>query len=161
MVPFIYIPIKQMPVTISGKRDRMILQQLLQQLDSSQLTQYALGSIEKRPPSTDMEKKLQNLWGAVLNLEANSVGLDDHFFRLGGDSIGAMRLVSTARVEGISLTVADIFHNPRLCKMASVALLSNNDAGTTLKPFAMLKSTHTISLDELSCTYCQAKWCLC
>ncbi|KAG9375632.1 hypothetical protein A1F94_013770 [Pyrenophora tritici-repentis] len=47
----------------------------------------------KRQPSTDKEKAMQQLWAQVLNIDADSIGLDDSFFRLGGDSIAAMKLV--------------------------------------------------------------------
>ncbi|KAL8798691.1 MAG: hypothetical protein Q9200_007720 [Gallowayella weberi] len=41
---------------------------------------------------------------------------------MGGDSISAMKLVGAARLEGLSLTVADVFRNPRLSDMAFIAV---------------------------------------
>ncbi|KAK1914241.1 hypothetical protein P3342_007487 [Pyrenophora teres f. teres] len=57
---------------------------------------------------------MQQLWAGVLAIDADSIGLDDSFFRLGGDSIAAMKLVGEARRAGIHLTVADLFRNPKL-----------------------------------------------
>jgi len=46
---------------------------------------YRLARKSGRAPSTEMEKCLAMLWEEVLNLEENSVGADDNFFRLGGE----------------------------------------------------------------------------
>ncbi len=40
---------------------------------------------------------MQQLWARVLNIKPESIGLDDSFFRLGGDSITAMQLSASAR----------------------------------------------------------------
>jgi aryl carrier-like protein len=58
---------------------------------------------------TEAERQLQRLWAQVLHLEPDSIGVDDHFFRLGGDSITAMKFVGEARKAGIPLAVADVF----------------------------------------------------
>jgi aryl carrier-like protein len=68
----------------------------------------------KQQLNTEAERTLQRLWARVLNIEAGSIGLDDSFFRLGGDSIAAMKLVAEARKEGLQLAVADVFRQPRL-----------------------------------------------
>ncbi|CAG8890979.1 unnamed protein product [Penicillium egyptiacum] len=68
----------------------------------------------KRLPSTRVEIQIHKLCAQVLNLNLDQIGMDDSFFQLGGDSIGAMRLVSCARKDGLSLTVAQIFKNPVL-----------------------------------------------
>ena len=46
---------------------------------------------------------MQRLWAQVLGIAADSIGLDDSFFRLGGDSIAAMKLVGEARRQGMQL----------------------------------------------------------
>ncbi|KAL7780540.1 hypothetical protein CFE70_010564 [Pyrenophora teres f. teres 0-1] len=62
--------------------------------------------------------------GGVLAIDADSIGLDDSFFRLGGDSIAAMKLVGEARRAGIHLTVADLFRNPKLDQLTAAAIAS-------------------------------------
>jgi aryl carrier-like protein len=42
-------------------------------------------------------------------LSVKKVGIDDNFFRIGGDSIVSIGLVSKMRSEGFSLQVKDIF----------------------------------------------------
>ncbi|KAL1959111.1 hypothetical protein VTO42DRAFT_2898 [Malbranchea cinnamomea] len=121
MVPSMYIPVSRMPLTSSGKLDRRTLTTLAQSLSEEQAATYRLGGVGGRAPSTETEKVLQQLWGTILSKPAESIGADDSFFRHGGDSIGAMKLVSAARAKGLTLTVANIFQRPKLSEMAADA----------------------------------------
>ncbi|KUJ06201.1 acetyl-CoA synthetase-like protein [Mollisia scopiformis] len=118
MVPRIYIPVKAMPTTSSGKLDRKALRSSCKSLSEAETSMYRLASKSGRPPSSSMEKLLAELWEQTLNLEANTVGLDDNFFRLGGDSVAAIKLISAARSKGISLAVAKVFTKPVLMDLA-------------------------------------------
>lgn len=154
MIPSIYIALSRMPMNTSGKLDRNVLRRLASDLSESQLTHYSLEDAAKRPPTSEMEKALQCLWAKVLGVADESIGADDSFFRLGGDSIGAMQLVVSARAINIALTAADIFRNPKLSAMAEVAITSKNsenfgtiDESDLVEPFSLLKDVN--SLDEL------------
>lgn len=93
-----------------------------------------------RAPDTERELQLQQLFRAVLHLEADRVGADHSFFRLGGDSIAAMRLVASARREGLHLTVADVFRNPQLSELAQLVKTATDPAESIVLPFSLLKS---------------------
>jgi amino acid adenylation domain-containing protein len=116
MVPSMYITMRKMPQLPSGKLDRKVLRQVAAELPEAQLVRYSLAAEDKRAPSTPMEKQLQALWTEVLGV--TEIGADDSFFRLGGDSITAMRLVTAAHAVGIPLSVALIFRQPQLSAMA-------------------------------------------
>jgi acyl carrier protein len=61
-------------------------------------------------PVDELEGKLCGIYGAVLGLEIEAVGVNDDFFRLGGNSILAIRLASRITEElGIAVEVAAIF----------------------------------------------------
>ncbi|KAI5295059.1 Nonribosomal Peptide Synthase (NRPS) [Ascosphaera acerosa] len=66
------------------------------------------------------QQLLRRLWGRVLGMSEAEIGATDIFFDLGGDSIGAMKLVSEARAEGYTLTVSQIFQTRHLHGMAAV-----------------------------------------
>jgi aryl carrier-like protein len=138
MMPGVYIPLQHLPLTSSGKTDRLRLRQLGGQLTAEQLTACSVGERTKRAPSTDMEVTLQRLWAEVLHLEPSSIGVDDSFFRLGGDSIKAMRLVAAARDEGIVLTVADIFQAATLSDMAKTCSVADDKGLVEVRPFSLL-----------------------
>lgn len=126
MVPSMYIPMVMLPLTSSGKLDRKQLHATAKGMTENQVSMYRLAGSSGRAPSTMLEKTLAGLWESVLGLEAGSIGMDAQFFRMGGDSIAAIRLVSVARSQKISLTVADIFRNATLSEMCENANMSDS-----------------------------------
>ncbi|KAL8654006.1 MAG: hypothetical protein Q9210_001767, partial [Variospora velana] len=142
MVPSMYIPCARLPLTSSGKLDRKQLRATAKAMTDTQLSMCRLSGSSGREPSTDTEKTLASLWESILNLGPGAIGMDAQFFRMGGDSIAAIRLVTAARAQGIALTVANIFRNATLsemCENASVADVSKTKASTAgLRPFELL-----------------------
>ena len=143
MVPSMYIPLASLPLSSSGKLDRKQLKALAQSLTESQVAIFRLAGNSGRKPSSEVEKTLASLWESLLKLEAGSIGMDSQFFRMGGDSIAAIRLVTTARSKGINLTVASIFRNAVFSEMCASAQISDDlavDFNTLRapKPFELL-----------------------
>ncbi|EFQ97050.1 hypothetical protein MGYG_00094 [Nannizzia gypsea CBS 118893] len=134
MVPSSYIPVARMPMTSSGKLDRRTLTIWAKDLPDDVAITYRLGGVGGRAPETEAEKILQGLWAAVLSKPASSIGADDSFFRHGGDSIGAMKLVAAARVKGVTLSVSKIFSSPKLCDMASTCSISSSSKSLGASP---------------------------
>ena len=98
--------------------------------------QHALG--EDEPPATQMELMLRVLWGQVLNLQPEEIAREDSFLRRGGDSILAIELTALAHECGITLTVASVFKDPRLCEMAKAAEMGVEPSDYDAKPFEVL-----------------------
>ncbi|CAK1364357.1 unnamed protein product [Cercospora beticola] len=123
MIPGAYIVLDEMPMTTTDKIDRRALRQIGGQRRLEDLASMQLhgGKSSQKSPSTDMERRIQQLWSQILGIEASSIKSQSSFLRIGGESISAMRLVAAARQAGISFTVADIFRNPRLSQLAQVA----------------------------------------
>ncbi|GIZ45626.1 hypothetical protein CKM354_000878400 [Cercospora kikuchii] len=123
MIPGAYIVLDEMPMTTTDKIDRRTLRQIGGQRRLEDLASMQLhgGKSSQKAPSTDMERRIQQLWSQILGIEATSIKSQSSFLRIGGESISAMRLVAAARQAGISFTVADIFRNPRLGQLAQVA----------------------------------------
>ncbi|KAF2257485.1 amino acid adenylation, partial [Lojkania enalia] len=118
MVPAAFLLVPRFPINASGKLDRRAVRDQLQLMPRDALSSFS-GSLEsKQAPTTIMEQKLQSLWATALALAPEAVGINDSFFRLGGDSVAAMKLTAAARSQQIPLTVADIFHLPRLVDIA-------------------------------------------
>lgn len=65
------------------------------------------------------EEKLRSLLGKILGMPEADINPADSFFELGGDSIGAMRLVSDARAQGFSISVAQVFQSKSLAELAT------------------------------------------
>ncbi len=97
MIPTCYVPLAAFPLTTNGKLDRRALPEPSVQNDQNPY----------HPPRTELEEKLCNIWSEVLSVE--KIGIEDDFFRTGGDSILSMQLVSKLRNHGLPCTIKAIF----------------------------------------------------
>ena len=104
MVPRQIAHLPALPLNANGKIDRRALRELLQE-------GFAQEQVE--PPRGEREVELAEIWSELL---ANpSIGRDDSFFALGGNSLLATRLIAALQqqgYEGASLT--QLFANPTL-----------------------------------------------
>ncbi|WP_311774406.1 non-ribosomal peptide synthetase [Rhodococcus triatomae] len=83
----------------------------------------ALGAPQPRPRST-----LALVCTTVEDILGVPATADDEFFALGGDSIGAVRLVAALRKSGLSLAVADVFDAVPLSVLAATTVRAAPDA---------------------------------
>ncbi|WP_258557665.1 amino acid adenylation domain-containing protein [Rhodococcus sp. AG1013] len=109
MVPAAVTVLERLPLTVNGKVDRKALPE----------PDFGSSSGVGRAPAGVTEEKLAGLFAEVLGLE--SVGAEDSFFALGGDSIMAIQLASRARTAGLALTPRDVFERLSVAGLASVA----------------------------------------
>ncbi|WP_298776700.1 AMP-binding protein, partial [uncultured Shewanella sp.] len=105
MQPATFTVIDHVPLTINGKLDRKALPE----------PEFISSDVYVAPRS-DTERQLCEVWQAVLGLE--QVGINDNFFRIGGDSIVSIQLVSRLRQVGFSLQVKDIFDAPTVARLS-------------------------------------------
>ncbi|MEM8930913.1 MAG: amino acid adenylation domain-containing protein, partial [Acidobacteriota bacterium] len=119
MVPSAVIVLDRFLLTTNGKVDRRALPAPEGLSDAG---------VAFRPPETETEQVLAELWSEALGTDA--VGLDDDFFALGGHSLIAVRLISRLRERlGVELPVRDIFERSRLIDLADAV-----DAARTAGP---------------------------
>src|SRR5262249_25647182 len=71
------------------------------------------------PPANAVEAALAAIWQQLLGYE--SVGVDDNYFELGGDSILAVHVASRAREAGIDLTPGQIVAHQTIASLARAA----------------------------------------
>lgn len=121
MVPSIFLPVRAMPRTVTGKLDRQALRSAIQSLTREKLQHYRAPPQPKITVSSDAERQLQRMWAELLNTTTEDIGAEDHFLTTGGDSVIAMRMVAMARRAGFGFTVADA-----LSPKSSLASLARN-----------------------------------
>jgi amino acid adenylation domain-containing protein len=107
MVPARALRVDAIPVTANGKVDRAMLLALVDATPSSE----AGGS-----PLDAFESRFAALWQPLF--PGVALGADAAFFALGGDSIAALKLVASARKEGLALTPAMLVETPTLRALA-------------------------------------------
>ena len=99
------------------------------QLEDSLIQRALAAQSNPTAPLDYVEKKLRSLWSVFLDVTEDSIGSNDSFFQLGGDSIAAMSLVGAARDENLSITVADVFRHPTLSEMVDVVRSAEETSG--------------------------------
>ena len=120
MVPQLFLPLRHLPVTISGKVNRRQLRDMIRQRDRAW---WMLLTQERKPivgPETDAEVLVHTWVTQVLEIPPEHVGMNDDFFTSGGDSALAIKLVGTARRNLVQLQVVDVVSNPVLADLARV-----------------------------------------
>ncbi len=70
-------------------------------------------------PASDSQTKLATIWAQAFGVD--QVGVDDNFFDLGGDSILAIQIVSSARRAGLELTPDQLFEHQTVRELAAIA----------------------------------------
>ncbi|MDX3187115.1 amino acid adenylation domain-containing protein [Streptomyces sp. MN03-5084-2B] len=106
LVPAAVIRLAEFPRTPHGKLDR----------DALPAPRFESGAAE---PRTEAERVFCAVLAEVLGLA--SVGVEDSFFDLGGDSIVALQVVSRARSAGWALHPRDVLLGATAAKMAEAA----------------------------------------
>ena len=104
MVPPYLVAIDEMPLNSNGKIDRKRLPEPGQAVGHDTL--YLA-------PQTPLQQMVADVFAQVLGLPA--VGLYDHFFHLGGDSLSAVQAVASL---GESVSFADLYAHPTVCDLA-------------------------------------------
>lgn len=68
-------------------------------------------------PRNDFEEKLVALWEK--NLQVTKIGIHDHFFEVGGNSILAIKLINAAKDMGIAIKPMQLFRYPTIAQLAA------------------------------------------
>ncbi len=110
MLPAIYIPIDELPLTINGKIDRAALP------DPGPVGEEGELSLSGPARFADpVETQLGVIWQEVLGREVKP---EDNFFDLGGDSLLAVRVAIAAGECGLPLELVDLFEQDSLRSLA-------------------------------------------
>ena len=117
MIPRTIIVHDRLPTTASGKPDRIALRNLA-------AAQPVAAS--SRPPRHGVEARVRTLMASVLALPDDDVGIDDDFFELGGDSLGATELVDAIAERYRLSDTARAGLEAVMLRSASVAALADS-----------------------------------
>ncbi|MDR6373311.1 amino acid adenylation domain-containing protein, partial [Chryseobacterium bernardetii] len=110
MVPSVYVHLNELPLTINGKLDRKSLPEPL-----------FTGETEYVAARTWIEEQLVWIYGEILDLDPDHISIYDDFFRLGGNSIMAIKLIAKIRQDlDMQVNVSAVFDNKSIVELATV-----------------------------------------
>ncbi|MBQ4849263.1 non-ribosomal peptide synthetase [Pseudoalteromonas sp. MMG012] len=105
MIPTYFMEVEHLPMNNNGK------------IDFKSLPQPSITASDNYVEATsELEQQLCQIWQQVLGIE--KIGVRDDFFRIGGDSIVSIQLVSALRQAGHVLQVKDIIEAPTIAEQA-------------------------------------------
>ncbi|MGZ5620293.1 MAG: condensation domain-containing protein, partial [Methylobacter sp.] len=108
MIPAHFTELESLPLNSSGKVDLKALP-LPFTVGGEHDEHYAA-------PTTEAERHLVEIWQDVL--DQSPIGIHDHYFHRGGDSIRAIQIVARLRERNLKLDVRDIFQYPTIYELA-------------------------------------------
>ncbi len=117
MIPSYFMQMDKLPLTSNGKIDR----KALPEPDKSVST-----GAEYEAPRNEIEEKLSEIWREVLG--ADTMGINDSFFMLGGDSIKAIQVCSRLQRYKMKLEVKHILQYPSIKEVSNYVTYNTNIA---------------------------------
>jgi amino acid adenylation domain-containing protein len=137
MIPAVFVPLKSLPLTTNGKVDR----RALPEPDGSR-PELATEFVAPRDVT---EQILAKTWRDVL--EVQSVGVNDNYFELGGDSIRSISILAKAHQCGLELSLQELFQHPTIAGLAALARPSDAKAPPSqTQPFSLISAVDRAKL---------------
>jgi amino acid adenylation domain-containing protein/non-ribosomal peptide synthase protein (TIGR01720 family) len=130
MIPAVFVPLKEIPLTVNGKLD-------VRRLPPPDGAASAPGG-EYIAPRTPVEEWVAAAWSQVLGVAR--VGVADSFFDLGGDSIRAVALVGALRDAGLNISLTDVFERRTVAGVCELVASRQSPAPelTLVAPFELI-----------------------
>lgn len=142
MLPAVYVPLEQLPRTLSGKVERRKLP-VPQQAAVAVATEANYAA-----PQSDVERRIAALWQEVLQVE--KVGLHENFFDLGGHSLLLARVYRQLRTAfAYELSMIDLFRHPTVSTLATF-LSQKPGESSSLTSGQRQAATHQAPIDQQS-----------
>lgn len=130
MIPKVYYVVDKLPLSSNGKIDRKKLRKMA---DST-----AQDTV-KSEPVTETEKKLCEIWKELFG---RTVGINDNYYRLGGDSLTAIKMISKVReVFGVEYSMKDALSDVTIIAQ-SEKIDKKLSVGETAERFEFEQITH-------------------
>lgn len=139
MVPAYFVRLDALPLTPNGKIDRRAL--------SAPTRSTSKGATTVVAPRTSLEDQVLHIWQQVLGREHLSI--HDNFFRVGGHSLRAVRLVSLLQQQlKAEVKLGDIFTYPSIAELAGRIADLLNLHPLVLKPIPVVPTQASYDLSH-------------
>ncbi|MCP4215525.1 MAG: hypothetical protein GY765_12805, partial [bacterium] len=105
-IPGYFVQLEEIPCIADGTVDKKLLKKIA----------TTAGQKEFDTPRNKLEELLLEIWQDVLG--SKTIGINDNFFMIGGDSIRTIQIASRLNKIGYKVEMQDIFRNPTISKLA-------------------------------------------
>ncbi len=133
MIPSFFINLDRLPKNPNGKLERLLL---------PEPKDLFIKNDKKMASKNGIEEKVIDTWRK--NLSVGSIGIDDNFFIIGGDSIKAIQICACLNKYGIKVDIRDIYMHPTVRELCTfiesngdLHLIKNKDTNDTSACCAM------------------------
>ena len=133
MVPSFFIHLEKLPLTINGKLDRKALPE--PELMNEDLY---------KAPENEIEEQLVDIYSQLLDINSSQISVEDDFYKLGGNSILAIRLVGKINKE-----LNKNIHVSKIYSYRTVRKLAQYIQGGEEEPMRITKMTVSKPEDQL------------
>lgn len=125
MVPRYWVAVNRIPTQGMGKTDRKSLRLLAEAHDwrksrSAARAHASNGTAPSQRTEDEWHTAARMAWSKVLKMEEADIADDDAFTRLGGDSIGFLKVVGKLRAEGYRVSFRELVDAATLAECAQV-----------------------------------------
>jgi amino acid adenylation domain-containing protein len=140
MLPAFLVHLTKLPLTINGK------------LDKHKLLHYEFRKLNDYvAPTNALETQMVNIWSEILSLNVNRVGIKSDFFKLGGNSILAIKLANRLNREfNKNINVTSIF------KYKNITDLIDSTKHIVNKPYFII-SQPNLAKEECKLSFAQER----
>ncbi|SCV67373.1 BQ2448_6019 [Microbotryum intermedium] len=112
MIPRYWLPVNRVPTQGMGKTDRKSLRLLAERHDwktARKATNDETSVLRARKKTDDgWHQAMRQAWAAVLKMDEADIGDEDAFARLGGDSIGFLKVIGKLRQKGFRISFREL-----------------------------------------------------
>ena len=103
LIPSHFVFVKEMPKTLNGKIDRKALTKAL-------LSTVPHSQKPSNSQLTNTQMIIAQIWGEVLGIDPNTIGVHDKFYNLGGSSLRLPQIVKRIQEKlNRKISIADLF----------------------------------------------------
>ncbi|MCP5053862.1 MAG: hypothetical protein GY940_42235, partial [bacterium] len=108
MIPSYFVQVEEFPLTANGKID-------VKALPGHGHAGLTTGNYSA--PRNETEEKLVTIWNEILGTDpaVATIGIEDDFFRLGGNSLSLVKLVSIVNKEfNVKIPITEVFKEAKI-----------------------------------------------
>ena len=108
MVPRILVYLESLPLTMNGKLDRKALPDVEFRNEDNYVA-----------PRNEVERQVCEIWSEVLKIDVQKIGINDNFFKLGGNSIKIIKLINLLKNRiNLSINIIEFYSNDNVKSLA-------------------------------------------